>query len=515
MCLIRNNLPLLVSVLLAGSLSGCGGGNSTENTVTSPASSFVVTSAVNSGSGTIEPTTATVAAGAIVEFKLIPATGYKLSSVSGCNGALSDNYYRVSNVNNNCVVSANFSAILNTYTITTSVNKGGSITPSSKSVLEGSSASFDVELQSGYVIADIQGCNGKLNGNKYQVTSVNSDCLITAAFADERKAPTQLAYKLNGDNAEITWIGNSEQGYKIYFSDQPFDDPKASNSDLTIINAKTTTVLIALNKSYNHLFARIAALYDNTEVLSTEQLEIIKNYQPKGTINDTGITYCLNDRVQASDCIMTSQNRQDGNIGRDAAAIANVLIKTGLGSAGFDFSKIDITGKLLANQKAHWDDNGSESDGTQWSCARDNLTGLIWEIKAGNGIRAKANQFSWYQETTTLNGGNPGSVSFDNCQQTACNTDEYIKYLNKIKLCGSQKWRLPSRAELLGIVVNHGATPRLDPLIFPDLSDNTTYWSSNSYMPDINNSWAVTTNIGIVVWYPKSMPLNVRLVHSN
>lgn len=515
MRLIRNSEPLLVSVVLAASLSGCGGGNSSEPAATPPLSSFVLTSAVNSGVGTIEPITVTVTAGATVEFKLLPATGYILSSVSGCNGALSDNYYRVSNVNSDCVVSANFSLILNTYTITTSVNKGGSITPSSKSVLEGSSVTFDVELQSGYLVADIQGCNGKLNGNKYQVTSVNANCLITAIFADERRAPTQLAYKLNGDNAEITWIGNSEQGYKIYLSDQPFDDPKASNLDLTIINTKTTTSSIELYKSYNHLFARIAALYDNTEVLSTEQLEIFKNYQPKGSINDTGITYCLNDRTQASDCVMTLTNRQDGNIGRDAAALANVLIKTGLGSAGFDFSKIDITGKLLANQTAHWNDNGSESDGTQWSCARDNFTGLVWEIKAANGIRAKTNQFSWYHETTTLNGGNPGSENFDNCQQTACNTTEYIKFLNKIKYCGSEKWRLPSRAELLSVVVNHGATPRLDPLIFPDLSDNTTYWSSNSYMPDINNSWAVTTNNGIVVWFPKSMPLNVRLVHSN
>ncbi len=515
MRLICNSQPFVISVLLATTLNGCGGGDSSNAVAPGLAASFVVTTTVNSGSGAIEPQTATVTAGANVEFRLQPAQGHVLSSVSGCNGVLNDNNYRVSNVNSNCNVSANFTAISNTYTITTSVSQGGSINPKLQTVLEGNSATFNVDLAAGYVLSDIQGCNGTLSGSRYHVTNVRANCVVTAVFADTRKAPSQLAYSLDGENANLRWVGSTTQGYKLYIAEQPFGDSKDPNLAFTTINTKDATATIQLFKSYNHLFVKIAAIYDGTEVLSTEQLEIVHNYQPRGSLNDTGITYCLNHRVQASDCILASSERQDGNVGRDAAAVSNALIKTGLGNAGFDFSKVDRSGKLLPHQKASWNHNGSESDGTQWSCARDNLTGLIWEIKTETGIRAKTNQFTWYQELPTSNGGKAGSLSFDACQQTICNTGDYIKYLNEIKLCGSDQWRLPRRAELLGIIINHGASPRLDPLIFPDLLANTTYWSSNSYMPDINNSWAVTTNSGIVVWYPKSKPLNVRLVHSD
>ena len=49
------------------------------------------------------------------------------------------------------------------------------------------------------------------------------------------------------------------------------------------------------------------------------------------------------------------------------------------------YTKISNDGIILADQSQVWDYNGSEPAGTQWSCVRDNDTGLYWEVKTNDG----------------------------------------------------------------------------------------------------------------------------------
>lgn len=509
----KRTLTICKIFSLSAALSGCGGGSGGEATTATPVN-FTVASVVNSGSGAIFPETSTLKAGTNAEFTIKAADGFKILSVTGCNGTLVDNIYRISNITANCTIFVAFSPTSVNFKITTSASEGGSITPAQQIINEGGTANFIVSANPGFNIAEVKGCQGTLTGNEYRITNVKSDCVLSAIFADNRQRPSGIKFLLNESNARLSWVGTPNSTYKIYVAEEKFEDAKNPAIEFSTILTNEPLAVVPLPKSYNHVFVRVAAVYESIELLSTEMLEIENNYQPIGKLNDTGITICLNDSLQISNCDSSSSTRQDGKIGRDAEAIAKLIGKKGNGTAGFDFTKIDVLGRSLNNQTAQWNNNGSETDGTKWSCARDNVTGLIWEIKASEGIRDKSQIFTWYSDKNSENGGMPGSKTFGSCTHDLCDTSAYIKYLNKIKLCGSSNWRLPSRTEVLGLIINQGTSPRLDPLIFPDSLSDTTYWSSNSYAPDVNNAWAITTNTGIAIWYPKVKPLNVRLVHS-
>ena len=77
-----------------------------------------------------------------------------------------------------------------TYTVTTSSNAGGSITPASQTVTAGATAQFAVAAASGYVIAEIiDDCaaegvsSGNFAGGEYTTGPINADCRVDASFA--------------------------------------------------------------------------------------------------------------------------------------------------------------------------------------------------------------------------------------------------------------------------------------------------------------------------------------------
>ncbi|MFP3374430.1 hypothetical protein, partial [Pseudomonas sp. SIMBA_068] len=59
---------------------------------------------------------------------------------------------------------------------------------------------------------------------------------------------------------------------------------------------------------------------------------------------------------------------QDAELGRDS--FANRIDKAGIGNLAFDYTKL--------NQFADEVDDSSED----FSCIRDNVTGLVWEVKS-------------------------------------------------------------------------------------------------------------------------------------
>lgn len=135
---------------------------------------------------------------------------------------------------------------------------------------------------------------------------------------------------------------------------------------------------------------------------------------------------------------------QDASFGRDAASHGGTLRKTGGGSKGFDFTKLDAAGKPLPSNAKHW------------VCVRDNVTGLIWEVKtADGGLRDWRNNYNWYNPDDAVNGGDPGLENGGEGECTGgieCNTDAYTRAVNATKLCGYADWRMPERWELRSLV---------------------------------------------------------------
>jgi hypothetical protein len=228
-----------------------------------------------------------------------------------------------------------------------------------------------------------------------------------------------------------------------------------------------------------------------------------------GPLNDTGATQCYNGTtltLGACDAANTgdaaTHPRQDGRFGRDAQAGANPvqLTKTGGGAAGFDFTKIGNDGReLLATA-------GMGPNPGDWACTRDNVTGLIWEVKEdGDVLRDKDWTYRW--GATTGGAGCGGTL-------TPCNTDNLIIAVNTDGLCGhTSGWRLPTRRELLSIVHHGVSNPSIDTSYFPN-TVSSWYWSSDLYQPDPTGAWYVLFNYGGANAGSHGNNFHVRLVRS-
>lgn len=181
--------------------------------------------------------------------------------------------------------------------------------------------------------------------------------------------------------------------------------------------------------------------------------------------------------------------RQDCRYGRDAAAAAGQLTKTGAGAKGFDFTKIANNGTVLAAGAA------LGSAATDWACTKDNVTGLTWEVKADdNGLRDKDWTYTWYSTDGTTNGGNAGNAGANTCNATLpsslCNTQAFVTAVNTAALCTYTDWRLPTQRELLTLVYADGSSSSIDPTYFLN-TPASSFWSGSTYVPDSALAWIV------------------------
>ncbi len=210
-------------------------------------------------------------------------------------------------------------------------------------------------------------------------------------------------------------------------------------------------------------------------------------------LDDTGATLCGNLNQDKQSCPQTNFPSQDAETGRDAQQTAGTLSKAGGGAAGFDFTKLDSAGAPLAASAVSWD------------CVRDNVTGLIWEVKTdNNGLRDKDWSYTWCNNNASTNGGGAGvcdtgsSVGSDNCANTArCDTEKYVADVNALNpnLCGHTDWRMPTREELRSIVdysiyAPSGVNPTIDVVYFPN-TRGYPYWSASPSAPDAGYAWLV------------------------
>lgn len=140
---------------------------------------FIVYTA-QEGKGTIVPTQLTLEKGDSATFSVEAEHGHYLSSIDGCNGVLSGNEYKVSNLESTCVVTVNFSA--NTYSVETRVGVGGSAILANNEVSHGDSTTASIYPHTDHTIGEIYGCNGTLTNAVYSTGSIHGNCRINVAF---------------------------------------------------------------------------------------------------------------------------------------------------------------------------------------------------------------------------------------------------------------------------------------------------------------------------------------------
>jgi hypothetical protein len=238
------------------------------------------------------------------------------------------------------------------------------------------------------------------------------------------------------------------------------------------------------------------------------------------SLNDTGQTLCYNASDVGVPCsaAVGGDNgvnpRQDGRYGRDAAAAAGQLTKIGAGSAGFDYTKIANNGSTLPATAT------LGAGPTDWACTKDNVTGLIWEVKTSSGLRSSAHTYTWYSTDTTSNGGVAGAVGTNTCgaslaaapYNNQCNTQNFVLAVNATGLCGASDWRLPSLRNLWSIYIpNSGVQPNVDSAYFPN-TELQIYWSRTTDAFAATTARIVHFGGGYTIGYDKTGSTPARLV---
>ncbi len=236
-------------------------------------------------------------------------------------------------------------------------------------------------------------------------------------------------------------------------------------------------------------------------------------------LNDTGIIWSgVSPYGNAIVCDPTHPEGQDCHYGRDAKALAGTLTKVGAGMAGFDFTKISNNGQPLPASAA------LGSGPNDWACTRDNVTGLIWEVKTDdNGLRDSDWSYSWFNSASP--DGVAGTDSGGTCQTPGrCDTEKYTDDVNAQGLCGANDWRMPSKHELTNIL-NYGIgdfagnDPAIDPDYFPNMRalgineyPVANYWTGSPASAGPTWAWCVILDIGQVEPVSRHYGLQVILV---
>lgn len=214
-----------------------------------------------------------------------------------------------------------------------------------------------------------------------------------------------------------------------------------------------------------------------------------------GQLNDTGWQYCSN-TANGLGCPLTLYPRQDAEYGRDKLASAGQLLKFGTGHAGFDYTKVANNGTDLPSTAPL----GSAANA--WACTRDNVTGLLWEVRTNDGgLRDTLNTYTYYNPNPATNGGSVGIPDGGSCTGNInCDSYSYINAVNALKLCGKSSWRLPTIEELIDLE-DYTNSKGPDPTYF---LNTQAYWTISStvspgdYIPSAPRVWIFYSTYGFV-----------------
>lgn len=351
-------------------------------------------------------------------------------------------------------------------------------------------------------------------------------------------APVGLTAIAADQQVNLAWTAAVDaSGYNVYWSQYSgiHPDTAASYEGMQTVSSTSLGVSDLLNGTRYHFIVTATAgsveSEAGDEVMATPTAPAAFN--PTGGLNDTGIDWCADSQAAVAiegatvekrtgcEDLAVSYPRQDAHSGRDARFRDGQVPKHGGGTAGFDFSKISNSGAVVGVAT----ELGSGPN--DWACTRDNLTGLVWEVKVDDEthLRHRGWGYSWYDSVNNFQ-GSPGVESHSTtlCQDPSkqrCDTEKYVEDVNAAGLCGATDWRMPTVQELFSIA-NLGLTqstlgPRaaLDWDYFPILPTTTQkrYWSATPRASSSNSAFNVDYGRnGAVEPSFKSTPWYVMLV---
>jgi hypothetical protein len=306
------------------------------------------------------------------------------------------------------------------------------------------------------------------------------------------KNPENLFAKGDIGKFEVSWdrvLGATH--YNLYYATESLGIPADIDNFMAYENAievieLTEAAYTVENISNNVTYYVTVVAFDGLERSSPS--DEVQGRAYSLSLNDTGITKGADPYFEPSPeagaiCSVESITTKDCSNGRDVTHNDD-----NDGDNGFSFTKLDDNGAPLPASQ------------TEWNCVKDNNTGFIWAAKTDDDdLYDKDDRYTWYSSDTSRYGENLGSENgsgescfgyyqFDNASY--CNTEAYVKRVNKEKLCGINSWRLPTVKELTSII-NYGKSfPSIDIDYFPNTQ--AAYWT---------DTLAASPEYNEYVWY--------------
>lgn len=295
-------------------------------------------------------------------------------------------------------------------------------------------------------------------------------------------------------NKNITYSWDSVTGadkYTLYIAEESgiTVENYSIYKNSKILNNVVSPYVIKELKNGTTYYAIITATKNNIESIASGEVSAtprITNNTSK--INDTGITLCRNGDNKDVNCPVSNYPNQDAQFGRNTMS----------------FTKIS---------------NGQ--------CVKDNVTGLIWEVKQdnngsfGDSLHDVDDFHTWYKPQNNATGEIERGIEneYTECfgyslddPNSFCNTNAYVYRVNKLGWCGYTDWRLPTRKELHSIVDYSRTAPAINITYFPNQKYTKVVgwvWSSKIV---VNDPWLVDYRLGTSYPSSSAFPLSVRLV---
>jgi hypothetical protein len=205
-------------------------------------------------------------------------------------------------------------------------------------------------------------------------------------------------------------------------------------------------------------------------------------------VPDTGQTKCYN----VAGHVITCPSPGQALYGQDANYTINPM----------SYTKLDAAGNALPDSA------------TSWTMVKDNVTGLIWEMKTNkdgtknyNDPHDADNTYTWYDSNPATNGGYAGTPG------DGTDTEDFIKALNDAHYGGNSDWRMPTVKELMSIVdiFTSFSGPAINTVYFPNTVSDI-YWSSTTESGRTNHALGLHFFFGESAWPDKSGSYYVRAV---